>query len=106
MKKRFFAIIDNEIKVFDADTTLKELLFESIINFTYGFVGNLMVPFIVAKSDSGILISFGMYYMMLSYILNRSKYTTKFGRFALMPMMCVLGAFTAIKVGFLISTLL
>lgn len=106
MNKTLKKFANKKIEVIDAKTTPKEIFYESLINFSYGFVGNLMVPFIVAKSDVGILLSFGMYYMMLSYILNRARYTTKFARFGIMPITCVLGAFAAIKVGFLISEIL
>ena len=74
MKQRFIEITSKQIKVYDAQTTLKEMVVEFIINFVYAFAANVMVPFIVLKLDVGILLSFGLYYFMLSYFLNRDKY--------------------------------
>lgn len=106
MKYRFIEITNKQIKVYDADTTPKELVVEFITNFVYAFVANIMVPFIVLKSDLGIFISFLMYAYMLSYILNRDKYETKLGRYIMMPIPYCFGAFTAIKVGYLIANLI
>lgn len=103
MKKRFVEIANKQIKVYDAETSLKELIFEAIINFIYAFAANVMVPFIVLKLDVGILLSFGLYYFMLSYILNRDKYESKLGRYILMPVPCILGAYFSIKVGYIIA---
>ena len=40
---------------------------------------------------------------MLSYILNRDKYESKLGRYILMPVPCILGAYTAIKLGYVLA---
>ena len=101
-----FIEFNKKIKIYDAETTPKEILGECLINFIYGFVGNLMVPFIVSKSDFGIFISFGLYYFMLSYILNRDKYESKLGRYMLLPIPAVLGAYTAIKLGYVLTNIL
>lgn len=106
MKQRFIEITNQQFKIYDAETSFKELLYEFIINFVYAFTANIMVPFIVIKSDLGILISFGMYYYMLSYILNRDKYESKLGRYIMMPIPCILGAFTAIKIGYWLSSII
>lgn len=106
MKQRFIEISNKQIQVYDATTTLKELTLEFFINFIYAFAANVMVPFIILKSDIGILISFGLYYFMLSYILNRDKYESKLGRYLLMPIPCILGAFIAIKVGYILAKIL
>lgn len=102
MKARFIEISNKNITVFDAETTPKELLQECIINFCYAFAANIMTPFIVAKHDLGIFISFFLYYYLLSYILNRDKYESKLGRYILLPVPCIFGAFTAIKIGYLL----
>lgn len=106
MKQRFIEISNKQIQVYDATTTLKELTLEFFINFIYAFAANVMVPFIILKSDIGILISFSLYYFMLSYILNRDKYESKLGRYLLMPIPCILGSFIAIKVGYILAKLL
>lgn len=102
MRQRFFEIGKKKIKVYDAETTYKEIVFESIINFLYAYVANVTTPFIVRKYDWGVFFGFLFYFYFLSYIINRDKYNTKFGRYVLMPLPCVLGAFVAYKTGFLI----
>lgn len=106
MKQRFISISEKQLLIYDAKTSLNELIKEFFINFIYAFAANVMVPFIILKSDTGVLLSFGLYYFMLSYILNRDKYESKFGRYILMPVPCILGAFTAIKLGYIIANLL
>lgn len=106
MKQRFISISEKQLLIYDAETSLNEIIKEFIINFIYAFAANVMMPFIILKSDVGILLSFGLYYFMLSYILNRDKYESKFGRYILMPVPCILGAFTAIKLGYIIANLL
>jgi hypothetical protein len=103
---RFIEITTKQIKVYDAETTPKELVVEFVINFIYAFCANVMVPFIVLKSDLGVFITFLMYGYMLSYILNRDKYESKLGRYILMPIPYTLGAFTAIKMGYVIANLI
>ena len=65
-----------------------------------------MTPFIVSRNDFGIFLAFLMYAYMLSYILNRDKYESKLGRYILMPLPYTLGAFTAIKLGYIIVELI
>ncbi len=105
MRARFISVVNKEIQLFDAETTLKELLFEFVANFLYAFVANVSTPFIVKKLDSGVFISFILYYFFLSYILNRDKYESKFGRYILMPIPCILGAYVSYKVGYIIVNL-
>jgi hypothetical protein len=103
MKQKFIEITSKQIKVYDAQTTLKEMIVEFIINFVYGFCANIPVVFIIAKNDIGILLSLGVYYYMLSLILNRSKYTTKLGKFMIVPIAAMFGGYFSIKLGFYIS---
>lgn len=106
MKQRFVEITNKQIKIYDAETSFKELVFEFIINFLYAFAANIMTPFIVSRNDFGIFLAFLMYAYMLSYILNRDKYESKLGRYILMPLPYTLGAFTAIKLGYIIVELI
>jgi hypothetical protein len=105
MKERFIELTNKEIKIYDADTTLKELVFEFCVNFFYAYVANVTTPFIVQKYDMGVFVGFFIYYYFLSYILNRDKYESKFGRYILLPVPCVLGAFASYKTGYLIFNL-
>lgn len=106
MKARFIEITNKSIKIYDAQITIKELIFDFVINFLYAFAANLMVPFIVVKHDFGIFISFFLYYYLLSYILNRDKYESKFGRYIMLPVPCIFGAYFAIKIGYVIVNLI
>ncbi len=106
MVKRFIEIKNKKIHVYDAETSYSELFNEFIINFVYAFAANIVVPFIVLKSDVGIFLSFGLYYYMLSYILNRDKYESKLGKYIMLPIPCILGAFSAIKIGYILAALI
>ena len=102
MKLRFIEIVDKQIKISDAE---REVFKESIINFIWGFTGNIMTPFIVAKFDAGVIAGFFSYYIVISYVLNRSKYETWFGRWVILPIPAALGAYSAYKIGFIIINL-
>ena len=102
MKQRFVEITNKQIKVYDAETSFKEISFEFLVNFLYAYIANVTTPFIVQRYDLGVLFGFFIYYYFLSYILNRDKYESKFGRYVLLPVPCILGAFLSYKTGFII----
>lgn len=102
MNKRFYEFTNKEIKVYDAETSIAELVWESVVNFFWGFTANFMVPFIAAKYDPGVLVSFGAYYFVISHVLNRASYTTKLGRYVVMPVPAIIGAFVSYKLGYLL----
>lgn len=106
MKRKIIFITNKRIKVYDAQTSVNEIGKEFIINFIYAFVANICVPFMVKGYDIGVVFACLSYYYFLSYILNREKYTTKFGRSMLMPFSCTIGAYTAYKLGYLLIELL
>lgn len=93
-------IAKKEIIVYDAKTSPGELLRESVINFLWGFAANIMTPFIAARIEAMVFISFVFYYILISYILNREKYETKLGRWFIMPVPAAIGAFTSYKVAY------
>jgi len=92
-----------KITVFNAETSLHELLMELIINFSYGFVANSITVFMQKELDLPVLINFLIYYTFVSIIISRDKYETAFGKFVYMPVGCTLGAFTGYKLALLIS---
>ena len=106
MNKRFYEITDREIRVYDAETTIGEVTWESLVNFFWGFTANFMTPFIAAKIDAGVLVSMGMYYMIISIVLNRKPYTTKLERYIIMPLPAIVGAFASYKAGYAIIALI
>ena len=86
-----------EISVLDALTTPGELLRETLINFMWGFLGNSVVVFVAKELDFMVLINYIVYYILISYIVNRKKYDTILGKFIVLPGSAAAGAFTGYK---------
>ena len=103
MMKKYF---QKEIKVMDAKTSPSELIIESITNFIWGFSGNSIVVFMAKGIDVAVLINFIVYYAIISYILNRSSYRTKFGRFLFLPLTTAFGAFAGYKFAQFLSSVI
>jgi hypothetical protein len=99
-------IFTKEIKVADAKTSVNELTRETLINFCWGFFGNSIVVFMAKEIDMAVLINFFLYYMLISYIVNRTKYESNFGKFVVLPGSAALGAYTGYKVAQIISAFL
>lgn len=99
-KKKGF---DKEISVLDAITTPNELLRETLINFMWGFLGNSIVVFAAKELDFLVLINYIVYYILISYIVNRKKYDTILGKFIVLPGSAAAGAFTGYKLAQLIT---
>lgn len=99
-------IFTREIDIVGAKTSIKELLTETMVNFSWGFFGNSIVVFMAKEIDIAVLINFFLYYILISIIVNRAKYTTRLGKFIILPGSAALGAFTGYKVAQIISTFL
>lgn len=102
-KKRGF---DKEISVLDAITTPNELIRETIINFMWGFLGNSIVVFVAKELDFLVLINYIVYYILISYIVNRKKYETMLGKFIVLPGSAAIGAFTGYKLAQAITSII
>ena len=98
--------LDKEINVWDALTTPNELLRETLINFMWGFLGNSIVVFAAKELDFLVLINYIVYYILISYIVNRKKYETMLGKFIVLPGSAAVGAFTGYKLAQIISNFL
>lgn len=98
--------LDKEINVLDAITTPNELLRETLINFTWGFLGNSIVVFVAKELDFLVLINYIVYYILISYIVNRKKYDTILGKFIVLPGSAAAGAFTGYKLAQIITQML
>jgi hypothetical protein len=85
------------INVLDALTTPGELLRETFINFMWGFLGNSIVVFVAKELDFLVLINYVVYYILISYIVNRKKYETMLGKFIVLPGSAAFGAYTGYK---------
>jgi hypothetical protein len=97
--------LDKEINVWDALTTPNELLRETFINFIWGFLGNSIVVFAAKELDFMVLINYIVYYILISYIVNRQKYETMLGKFVVLPGSAAAGAFTGYKLAQIIAQL-
>jgi len=97
---------DKEISVLDALTTPGELLRETFINFMWGFLGNSIVVFVAKELDFLVLINYIVYYILISYIVNRKKYDTILGKFIVLPGSATAGAFTGYKLAQIITHML
>jgi hypothetical protein len=86
--------INKNIKILDAKTTPLEIIQESLINFTWGFLGNSIVVFMSKGLDIAVFLNFILYYTLISFILNRDKYETKLGKFIVLPFAAALGAYS------------
>ena len=98
--------LDKEISVLDAITTPGELIRETLINFMWGFLGNSIVVFAAKELDFLVLINYIVYYILISYIVNRKKYETMLGKFIVLPGSAAIGAFTGYKLAQVISNML
>ncbi len=98
--------LNKEISVFDAITTPNELIRETVINFMWGFLGNSIVVFASKELDFLVLVNYIIYYILISYIVNRKKYETMLGKFIVLPGSAAIGAFTGYKLAQLITKLI
>lgn len=97
---------NKEINVLDALTTPNELFRETLINFLWGFLGNSIVVFVTKELDFLVLINYIVYYVLISYIVNRKKYDTILGKFIVLPGSAAAGAFTGYKFAQVVTQML
>jgi len=75
-------------------------------NFTFGFLGSILVVFIASKIDLAVLLGYICYYSYMGKIVNRPKYVTDLGQLIVFPIPSALGAFSGYKLTyFLIDTI-
>ena len=58
----------------------------------------LSVVFVSKELDLLVLLNYIVYYILISYIVNRKKYDTILGKFIVLPGSAAAGAFTGYKV--------
>ena len=103
MDKKTKKGLEKEIVVLDAITSPGELIRETVINFAWGLLGNSVVVFVSKEMDFMVLINYILYYILISYIVNRKKYETMLGKFIILPGSAAAGAFTGYKLAQIIS---
>jgi hypothetical protein len=106
IKRRKQNPLKKQIDVYGAITTPLELIRETIINFMWGLMGNSIVVFMTNQIDVMVFLNFVSYYLLISYIVNRDKYTTRLGRFIILPGSAAMGAFTGYKLANYISLII
>ena len=99
-------VLKKEINILGAITTPGELIRETIINFMWGFLGNSIVVFVAKELDFLVLINYIVYYILISYIVNRKKYETMLGKFIVLPCSAAIGAFTGYKLAQAITSII
>jgi hypothetical protein len=62
-------------------------------NFTFGFLGAILVVFIATETDLAVLLGYFIYYIFMGKIVNRPKYVTDLGKMIVFPVPSALGAF-------------
>lgn len=85
------------------ETPKKEIGGAVIENFTYGFIGSVIVVFISNRVDIAVLLSYLAYYFFVGRVVNRPKYVTSLGKFIVFPVSAALGAFTGYKLAQLVT---
>jgi len=88
------------------ETPTKEIVEAVFENFTYGFLGSILVVFIAHQIDIAVLISYMLYYFFVGKVVNRPKYVTSLGKFIVFPVPTALGAFSGYKIALYLSTLM
>jgi hypothetical protein len=105
-KRKKQNLLSREIDVYGAITTPFELMRETLINFMWGLMGNSIVVFMTKEIDVMVFLNFVAYYLLISYIVNRDKYTTRLGRFIILPGSAAMGAFVGYKLANYISLII
>jgi hypothetical protein len=75
-------------------------------NFTFGFIGAMLVVFIATKTDLAVLVGYITYYFYVGKIVNRPKYITDLGRLIVFPIPSALGAFVGYKLSYYLIQLI
>jgi hypothetical protein len=102
MSKRGFKKIVKEYK----DATRGEILEGIRDNFTFGFLGAVLVVFISTRIDIAVFLGYLVYYFYMGRIVNRPKYVTSLGKLIVFPIPSALGAFSGYKIAYLLSNLI
>jgi hypothetical protein len=84
------------------DATTKEIWEGVRDNFTFGFLGAMLVVFIATRVDIAVLLGYITYYSYMGRIVNRPKYVTDLGKLIVFPIPSALGAFTGYKLSYMI----
>ena len=96
-------IIEKERKMFDAKETIKTVSKHALINFTHGFLSGLSIAMVASKNYLLIGVCYYIFKRFDSVILNRDKYTTKFGQDHVFPIPSTIGFGVGCWISFMIE---
>ena len=68
------------------NATTKEIWEGVRDNFTFGFLGAMLVVFIATRTDLAVLVGYLVYYAYMGRIVNRPKYVTDLGKLIVFPL--------------------
>lgn len=106
MKKQTKRATVNKIVKEYKNATRKEIWEGVRDNFTFGFLGAILVVFISTRVDIAVLFGYIIYYSYMGRIVNRPKYVTDLGKLIVFPFPSALGAFTGYKLSYLLIHLI
>jgi hypothetical protein len=90
------------VKEYNEATTME--IFEGLRdNFIFGFLGAILVVFIVKRIDIAVLAGYLVYYFFMGRIVNRPKYVTSLGKMIVFPIPSALGAYTGYKLAYYLA---
>jgi hypothetical protein len=93
------------VKEYKEATTLE--IWEGVRdNFTFGFLGAMLVVFIATRTDVAVFIGYLVYYFFMGKIVNRPKYVTNLGQLIVFPIPSALGAFAGYKLSYILLHLI
>lgn len=84
-------MLKKEIKVYDTTTTPIEIAQHAAVNFLYGLLNGLVIITMIIGNPWLILTAYYVLKQVESKVLNRNKYTSKFGKRFLFPIPSTLG---------------
>mgnify|MGYP007025871467 CR=1 FL=1 len=84
-------------------TSGKELTMAALDNFTFGFLGAILIVFIAERVDILVLLGYMIYYFFLGRVVNRPKYVTSLGKFIVFPVPTAVGAFIGYKLAYYLT---
>ena len=82
------------------NATTREIWEGTRDNFTFGFLGAILVVFIATRTDLAVLLGYLAYYAFMGRIVNRPKYVTELGKLIVFPIPSALGAFAGYKLSY------
>jgi hypothetical protein len=86
------SILGKQVKIYDSgNTTPKEIVIHAFVNFLYGMLNGLVIAAVGMGNPMLIAVAYYTLKQVESKVLNRNKYTSRFGKEWLFPIPSTLG---------------